>query len=154
MNYSYNVGARQYTSSKVSLSGNSTEYKKVAKFYPKDSIRTCYVNPEDPSQAVLLPGVNIQAMKNTSALWPLFAGSIVLIIAVSITQLINRGTVVPLKFKLSVMAAFAITIMLHNLCQEHLVDWIPPSSAIDFSRMERAQVNSQARVDLDRSGEL
>ena len=55
--YRYEWQGRNYTSSRYSFLGGSSSghsgKKAVVRKYPEGSTRTCYVNPDDPSEAVL-----------------------------------------------------------------------------------------------------
>lgn len=59
--YRYTVDGREYKSNRyASLGGSSSGYKRkaaVVKKYPAGSQRVCYVNPKDPTDVLLKPGV-------------------------------------------------------------------------------------------------
>jgi hypothetical protein len=58
--YTYNVNGQTYTTDRYSFvsdsSGVSDEKAKVVKQYRENRAATCYVNPDNPAEAVLKPG--------------------------------------------------------------------------------------------------
>ncbi|NMC62119.1 MAG: DUF3592 domain-containing protein [SAR324 cluster bacterium] len=76
--YSYMVEGKEYQSNKYyivdSASSGELSKRKIVDNYPPGNEFTCFVNPKDPSQAVVVPGFNLLALLGLLPLSLLFLG--------------------------------------------------------------------------------
>lgn len=84
--YTYTVEGSSYTGTRFTLDNGETGIRQVARrldAYPQGHTITVYYNPDNPSQAVLEPGVSVNSLMITSMAYLFFVLVIVLLSVIS-----------------------------------------------------------------------